>query len=54
MIKTIIICDTCGERIELDGQYWQCKDAMKAAGFQNKKTGDKWEIKCEKCRKKNA
>lgn len=49
-IKTILICDSCGETIELDGPYHVAKVAMKEAEWRNLKVDEKWVIKCGKCR----
>ena len=51
-VKTVLVCDTCGARLELDGPYFAAKPAMKEAGWLNVKAGDEWKIRCKGCRGK--
>lgn len=50
-VITKLVCDTCQKALELPGPYFAVKEAMKAAGWRNVKTGDGWQIKCPGCGK---
>jgi hypothetical protein len=50
-IKTILCCDKCDARLELEGPYMLVRDAMKAKGWRNVKEGESWLIRCPECRK---
>lgn len=50
-VMTLLVCDTCGAKLELDGPYFNAKAAMKEAGWINEKAGDSWRIRCKGCRK---
>ena len=51
-IKTTLICDKCGKKLELSGPYHVAKKEMKEKGWKNKKNDkDVWEIICKGCNK---
>lgn len=49
-IRTILVCDKCEAKLELDGPYHVTKEKMKAAGWRNVKEGEAWVIRCKECR----
>lgn len=50
MVKTIIICDTCGKELKLTGPYFIAKNEMYKEGWKNQKINNKWTIKCNECK----
>jgi hypothetical protein len=50
-VKTILICDICGEKKEFDKPYHVAKAAgeLKDSGWKNVKVGDEWKIRCPGC-----
>ena len=49
-IRTILVCDKCEARLELDGPYHVTKEKMRAAGWRNIKTDAGWVIRCKECK----